>query len=462
MNAFGHGVVQGPLRRRATGLSAALGFTICLALVASGCSSSNGSGTSDSVRGETITVLDNAEHTQFKTIWQRIPQFEKKYGVKVKLVLAPETAQVEQKALTGLALGNTSYDVVTIPDETTAAAAHLMAPLEPFIKHSGMSVASFQRQNPAWAQKADTFDGKLVYAPFYAGAHAIVYRKKLFTSAANQKAFKSQYGYALPNPPKTSKQLLDTIRFFADPPKRYGIVFPAQGALGGGLIEEMMFLSGLNYTTPKGAALWGPDFASNKKLAVNAATWMQDLVTKYHAAPKQVTGMESTSAAAFFGDCSTAMYMDLSYLTWSTVKSSVGKCGPVGSFPIPPFTKNGGHIVSYWMHGIAAGSQHKQAAWDFIQWLDSPANLKAAAEGAGGTFVPTNNNVRSAVVHAGAIPSGVADAVAGGVPYPILSTTAEYRNQINTLNESLMGGKITPAEFVDKSAEAINHITGAK
>lgn len=450
-------------RRLARRVTVVVTLAVAVALIASVAASARHtqSYAGPNVSGQTITVLDNAAHPQFKAVWAKIPSFEKQYGVKVNLVLGSTTADTEQKALQAVELGNGgTYDVVTIPDEITATASKFMTDLAPLITASGGTVKAFQSPHPAWAQKADTYGGKLIYAPFYAGAHAVVYRVGLFKNSANKSAFYKRYHYPLPNPPKTPKQLMDVAQFFTHAPGKYGIVLPGQGALGGGLSEEMFFLSGLNYTTTSGKALWSPSFKSNVKLAVQAITWYQTLAQKY--APSQFTGMASTSAAAFFDECNTAMYMDLSYLTWGDVAASQGKCGPVSSFAIPTFTKNGGHIVSFWMHGIPANSAHKQAAFDFIQWVDTAQNLELAAEGTNGTFIPTDATVRKAVLKRYTIPYGVAQAVEGGLVYPILPTTVAYRNEVNTLNEKLMGG-LSPRDFVKGTAEAINsinHVSG--
>jgi multiple sugar transport system substrate-binding protein len=442
------------VRRLAAATTAVLGVAALAASVASGVGAQT--------RAETINVLDNGAHPQYKGVWAKIPEFEKKYGINVNLTLGSTTEVTEQKALQSVELGGGTYDVVTIPDEITAAAAPFMTDLTPLITASGGSVKAIQSPQPAWAQKADTFKGKLIYKPFYAGAHAVVYRVGLFKNTKNKRAFEKQFHYPLPNPPKTPKQLMDVAKFF-NSPSRAGIVLPGQGALGGGLAEEMLFLSGLNYTTAQGKALWSSDFPQNRKLAITAITWFKNLL---EYAPSQITGMQSTSAAAYFDQCKSAMYMDLSYLTWGDVasKQAQAQCGPVSSFPIPTFTKNGGHIVSFWMHGIPANSSHKQAAWQFIQWLDSQANLKLASQGPNGTFVPTDATARKSAVAAYKIPYGVAAAVEGGIPYPILATTTQYRHEvINVDNEELVGGTMTPTQFVDQTAKGINdvnHVSG--
>jgi len=58
------------------------------------------------------------------------------------------------------------------------------------------------------------FQGKLWAYPALAAPYVLGYRTDLLSNADEQKAFNSKYGYALPVPPQTYKQLLDVSQFF--------------------------------------------------------------------------------------------------------------------------------------------------------------------------------------------------------------------------------------------------------
>src|SRR5215469_13236106 len=222
------------------------------AAMVAGCSSaSSNNGSSKQLTHQTITVLDTQGHHQFLQVWANIPAFEKQTGITVNLVKAATTTDLEQKALQALLLPNSPYDVMTLPDTTTGAAALHMTSLEPYITQSGSTVAAFQAQFPEWVRKADTFGGQVRYASFYAGAVAVVYRKSLFEDPANKAAFQQQFGYALPEPPTTPQQLLDEAKFFTRN-GQYGLVFPASGDTGATIFEEIMWRAGLPFTDSNG------------------------------------------------------------------------------------------------------------------------------------------------------------------------------------------------------------------
>ena len=408
-----------------------------------------------SVKGQTITVLEDGGHDQYLQVFAKLPQFEKQYGVHVNLVREADYTTLVQKEIEAVRLGTSPYDVMTVPDTTTGSIASGLTPLAPFITQSGQTVAQFQAQYPQWVRTADTFNDQLLYYSFYAGAFAVLYRKSLFDNPANEAAFKQRFGYTLPNPPTTPSQLQDLALFFTKP-GRYGIVFPAADDEGETLLRELMSREALTFTDAKGYAMWDSHYPRNRAAAQNAMTYIQDLIWKYHVAPRAVTGMETTGAGAYFAQCSAAMYFDLVYLTYSTALASQPKCGSIGSFPFPNFRPGGGSTVSYWMYGIPKTSAHKQAAWDYIRWISSPSNVELAAEGPNGTFVPTNKSIAAAVAQHGSIPTGVAAAVQQGLAYPI---TPENSAQIvvwTTLGEKLFGDSITPSQFIKQSAQAID------
>jgi ABC-type glycerol-3-phosphate transport system substrate-binding protein len=400
-------------------------------------------------------VLDTQGHHQFLEVWAKIPEFEQQSGIKVNLVKAATTTDLEQKALTDLSLSTSTYDVLTLPDLTTGSAAPKVASLEPFIKKSGMTVDAFQAQYPEWATKADTFDGQVKFTPFYSGGVAVAYRKKLFDDPANKTAFQSQFGYPLPTPPTTPQQFQDVAKFFTRS-GHYGLVLPGTDT-SDTIVEETMWRAGLPFTDQQGYSLWGSHYPQNQAIATHAAQFLQDLVHKYKVVPPSFTGMDTTGAGTYFTtNCDTAMYMDLLYLTWSTVGTSEAKCGPLDSFALPSFASGGGSRTSYWMYAIPAASHHQDAAWKYIQWISSVENVVLAATGPNGTFVPTNLTAAAQTVAKGSVPAGVAEAVKQGLAYPVLTFTPAQYVPFDDYVDKLLHGAISGADFVTQSGNAID------
>jgi ABC-type glycerol-3-phosphate transport system substrate-binding protein len=403
--------------------------------------------------GQKITVIDAQGHPQFNEVWDKIPEFTEQTGIEVELILN-DTQTVRQKVLSALQLNQNTYDVVTLPNDTIAAAGPYLADLDGYIG----DVAAFQAEQPKWAQEKDLWEGKVRYLPFYAGGYGIAYRTELFEDEANKKAFEEKFGHPMPVPPQTPAELLELVQFFNNPPERYGIVFPGQGETGRNVLEELIFRSGLTWQDADGAAAWGPGKTDAQAKVATAAAFLQDIVFKDGAAPKEFTGMATDGAAAFFNECTAAMYLDLIYLSWSSIKDSEAKCGPVSSFRVPPFTDDAGEFISFWMHSIPSASEHKDAAWAFLQWLHSEENLGIAVASPNGTFVPTNAKVAEKAVSAGVLPDAVVGAVNDGTAFRIDGNTSAIRLALDAPYDKLMSNSSTPQDFAAASGDAIAEI----
>jgi multiple sugar transport system substrate-binding protein len=405
--------------------------------------------------GETITIIESSTRTQFDAVWAKIPEFTAQTGIEVNLVQAA-SAEVREKVITSLRLNQKTFDIIVV-NEDAGAVAPFMTDLGPYIEADGMSVDDFQGQFPDWATRADVKDGSVVFYPYYAGAGAIAYRKDLFDDPANQKAFEKEYGHPMPVPPKNYEELLELAQFFNNTPEQYGIVFPAKGEPGRNIIRALFFTAGLVDTDKAGYSVWGSHASDeNKERAVEVVKYLQDLVYAEGVAPRQVTGMQTDGAAAFFIDCQAAMYMDNIYLNWTKILASQEKCGDVDTFVMPKFDSSGGQKVSGGMRGIPESSEHKEAAWLFLKWLDSEENTLLAVQSPTGTFVPPNGAYREAAVETGALPAAVADAVAGGLPYPLLPNTAAAGQVQLSFFEAVMADQLTPEEYVRQTGEAID------
>ena len=84
---------------------------------------------------------------------------------------------------------------------------------------------------------------------FDCDAQALYYRKDVFTNADNQAKFKAKYGYDLPAPPMTTKELHDCADFFTgwdwngDGNKGWGLALHAK-------VNEQGFFHFLSLSAP--------------------------------------------------------------------------------------------------------------------------------------------------------------------------------------------------------------------
>ena len=405
------------------------------------------SGTSD-LAGQTITVLVSGGHRQFDPIWNgELQKWEAQTGITVNLQKV-DTVNILPTFLRDSQLGQCTFDNVEMLDGGTAAAAPYMADLGEFLTADGSSVDQLASTQVGWATKAMTFDGKLKFYPFYSGAKAVAYRKDLFEDPANQAAFQTEFGYALPEPPTTMQQVADLAKFFTKD-GNYGIVFSGSGDPGGTTLSDLSFRNGVGgFQDDNGNALFGPAHPDNAAKVTQAAQWLSDLIKNGYA-PSTLTAMQTTDTASLFTSGKVAMDYDHIYLSWSALNDpSSAVAGKVGSFEIPSFVQGQGGIPFYWGRGIPECSQHKAASWAFTKWIMSPDIQKLALSKGTGVYVPTDTDLLAWATSQNIIPQGVADAVTHAQYYKITPVTNSIRNDIGIPEAEKLFGGADPTSLV--------------
>lgn len=417
--------------------------------------------------GKTLNVLASTGHQQiFNPLWNKIPQFEKDTGIKVNLSFVP-TQDIGAKILQDLRLGGKSYDVIETPDFALSAAAPFMKPLESFFVKDGTKISDWKSHQVGWATDAATTNNEMKYMPYYSGAISIVYRKDLFNDPKEKAAFKAQYGYELPTPPKTRKEFIDVAKFFTRPDGMYGVIFPGNGDLGKDIIEHLTFQTGLPYLDQNNNSLWGPKHPENLNKVAAEASFLTDMVNKYKVTPTSITGMSANETNAFYTSGKAAMLMSQVYLTWNQLNSDtvIKAIGHSDSFVIPAADQDHGGIPFYWAWGMVKDSGKEDAAWTFLKWVTDPENQKFVLKNGAGVYVPTNIDVAGWAVENNILPKGTVDAVQKAQYYPLNTSTTQMRKITQDRYEELILSKITPEEFAKRSGEQIqalmeeNHLT---
>lgn len=213
--------------------------------------------------------------------------------------------------------------------------------------------------------KLQTFPDGLAGIPFHDGPECLIYRKDLFESQEEQKAFRQRYGTFL-KVPETWDEFAQTAEFFNRPEKNmYGTLFALYPdghnnifdfalqvwSRGGDLIDE------------KG------NIVLNSPKAVDAMTEYRALLAKPFIHPKS-REMESIGACWAFARGEAAMMVNwFGFATMcETVEGSVTK-GCVDIAPVPhaegytdPVSLN-----VYYTWSVSSKSPHKQEAYEFIR-----------------------------------------------------------------------------------------------
>lgn len=229
----------------------------------------------------------------------------------------------------------------------------------------------------AWASSLSglqKFDKAIAGLPFHDGPECLIYRKDLFESDQENKAFKIKHGKPLAVP-KTWDELLEVASFFHRPEKNlFGTVFAAYPdghntvfdfclqlwTRGGKLLDAQ----GKVYINIP-AAVEGMKFyrkALQNKKAIHPESLNFDSVKSGLAfANGEIALMVNWFGFAFMNDMCEGSKLQ------GMVDISNVPCGDGG---------NSASLNAYWLYVIGAGSQHKQIAYDFIRYATNKKNDK--------------------------------------------------------------------------------------
>jgi len=164
--------------------------------------------------GTTLTFMGPKfdEWEAFITVANRMG---KDMGIEVKAEYLP-WEDVFKKALLDYKSGVKTWDLVYAYNTWVPgiAASKLFTPISDFENKPELKTLI----NPGDFVKETTaglmYQGKLWAYPALAAPYVLGYRTDIFANPEEQKAFQAKYGYTLPAPPQTYKQLLDTAQFF--------------------------------------------------------------------------------------------------------------------------------------------------------------------------------------------------------------------------------------------------------
>lgn len=166
-------------------------------------------------KGTTINVMV-LKATVGDGLKYHVPHWEEETGGKVNVAEVPiET--LHQQIFSDLASGLGRYDTYM-----TGAWFYgdFFVPTTPYIVEIDKFLAD--PRYPYWdpdqwlpsMRKLYEWNGKLYGVLFDGDAQALYYRKDIFADSQNKEKFKTKYGYELPSPPKTMKELHDAAVFF--------------------------------------------------------------------------------------------------------------------------------------------------------------------------------------------------------------------------------------------------------
>jgi multiple sugar transport system substrate-binding protein len=323
--------------------------------------------------GSTITLEWQAGLQALDPLNYSGPLWESLTGIKVKVVEVP-LAEVFTKIMLDYRAGTGAFDVVDVvpswmPDLAQAGA---LEPLDAYVEKYGYR-DELDKIAPTFHDNWMTSNGKIYAFPDDGDVLILYYRKDLFGDKDIKSAFRTAYGYDLA-PPKTWKQFDDIGRFLTETLKKDGIY--GASSVRDPAFAQYMFQERFRNDGGKFFDAESMKPTINSPIGVRVLTEMRN---ENRFMPPGVEKFTFTENLAVFqsGQCAmtiswppvgrwTAGYgTDEKALAFVPKSKIAGKVG----YALPP----GGHPQLAIGHAIAVSSKskNKEAAYLFIQWLNS-------------------------------------------------------------------------------------------
>ncbi len=314
--------------------------------------------------------------TTINVVWEAglQPQDPLTFGPKVNIV---EMAYVDlyTKQLQDHLAGGGSYDVITYAPAWLIdfVNAGMLEPLNPYIDKY-MNKADLEDYLPVYAAEGYGRIGDTWYGlPDDGDVFILYYRTDLFNDEANKESFKARFGYDL-LPPKDYKEFTDICQFFTEKyaPELYGCAFQH--------MEGQAFDWFFGPFSGGGGQFFDPETMEpgiNKEPGVKHLTDLVN-VTQYMPPGVQKWGFTEILSAWMdgrlgmiitwppVGRWSEGVGLMTKQLSWVPPTKVAGK---VGYAPEP-----GGRslLAGNFALGVSVDSKNKEAAYLFIQWMNSP------------------------------------------------------------------------------------------
>jgi multiple sugar transport system substrate-binding protein len=322
--------------------------------------------------GQTITIVWEAGLQSLDPLNFSGPKWEKLTGIKVKVVEVP-TAEMFTKILQEHRAGSGAYDALNVipswmPDLVSAGA---LEPLDSWVDKFSYR-DELQDIAPVFRDNWMKVGGKIYGLPDDGDVFIMYYRKDIFADAALRAGFKAKYNREM-DVPKTWGEFAEVGSFITEKmaPKTYGGAFFRDAPYAQFMFQERFRNEGGKFfdaSTMKatvnsdiGVKVLAGMRAENKFMPPGVETW--GFVENLAAFASGTTAM--TISWPPYGRWTAGYGTDDKVMSWVPKTQIAGKVG----YALPP----GGHpeLAAGFSLSVASGSKNKEAAYLFIQWLNS-------------------------------------------------------------------------------------------
>ncbi|MFO1151881.1 MAG: sugar ABC transporter substrate-binding protein [Alsobacter sp.] len=322
--------------------------------------------------GQTITIVWEAGLQSLDPLNYSAPKWEKLTGIKVKVVEVP-TDQMFTKILQDYKSGAGAYDALNVipswmPDLARAGA---LLPLDSYVDQFKYR-EELKDIAPAYRDNQMTYDGKIYGFPDDGDVMLLYYRKDIFEDPKLKEEFKAKFGYDLA-PPKDWKQFDQIGQFITDKmaPKVYGAGFFRSPPYPQYMFQERFRTEGGKFfdantmkatvNSPVGLKVFKEMLAENKFMPPGVEQW--NFVDNLAAFLQGTTAM--TISWPPYGRWAAGYGTNEAALNWVPKTQISGKVG----YAVNPLGRP--ELGVGFALSVSATSKNKEAAYLFIQWLNS-------------------------------------------------------------------------------------------
>jgi multiple sugar transport system substrate-binding protein len=323
--------------------------------------------------GKTITIVWEAGLQSLDPLNFSGPKWEKETGCKIKVVEVP-TAEMFTKIMQEYRAGTGAYDALNVipawmPDLVQSGA---LEQLDSYVDKYGYR-DELKKIAPTYRDNQMTVNGKIYGFPDDGDVFVFYYRKDIFDRADLKKAFKEKYKYDLA-PPKTWKQFDEIGSFLTEKLK-------GEGIYGGSFFRDApytMFMFEERFRVEGGKFFDANTMKAtvNSPVGVKVFTEMRNEnrfmppgVEKFGFVENLAVFLKGQSAMTIswppYGRFAAGYLANEKALDWVPKSQIANKVG----YALPP----GGHpeLAAGFALSVASTSKQKEAAYLFIQWLNS-------------------------------------------------------------------------------------------
>ncbi len=323
-------------------------------------------------KGTEITIVWEAGLQALDPLNFSGPKWEELTGIKVKVVEVP-IAEMFTKIMQEYRAGTGAYDALNVvpawmPDLANAGA---LEPLDSYVEKYGFA-AELQTIAPTYRDNQMKVGDTIFGFPDDGDVFVMYYRKDIFADPKLQEAFKAKAGRDL-TVPKTWAEFDEVGSFLTEQlqPNMYGAAFFRQPPYGMFMFQERFRNEGGKFFDPETMKA-----TINSDIGVKALEGMRN-ENRFMPPGVEQWGFVENLAAFLQGQ--TAMTIswppygrwaagygtDQEVLSWVPKSTIAGKVG----YALPP----GGHpqLAAGFALSVASTSKNKEAAYLFIQWLNS-------------------------------------------------------------------------------------------